>query len=231
MGPKGWNILSSNEAMKDLSPQDQTTVLARRDWIDAGLELLVGKGVDHVKITRLADALGVTRGSFYWHFKDRDDLLLALVEEWENRNTKALIDVLPDSEDITEVLLEIFVLWTSDEPFAPRLDAAMRDWARRSDTVKQAVSRADSERVKAIAKAFECAGFEASEAFIRARVLYFAQVGYYAMEVKEPLETRLGFAEAYVKSFTGVELPRERAEIYRARLRRSVEAGGKRSRA
>jgi AcrR family transcriptional regulator len=82
MDPKGWNILSSHEAMKDLSLQDQTTVLARRDWIDAGLELLVGKGVDHVKITRLADALGVTRGSFYWHFKDRDDLLSALVEDW-----------------------------------------------------------------------------------------------------------------------------------------------------
>lgn len=217
--------MASEEAVIELGTEDQTVVLARRDWIAAGLELLVNEGVDRVKITRLADALGVTRGSFYWHFTDRDDLLSALVEDWENRNTKALIDVLPDSEDITEVLLEIFVLWTSDEPFAPRLDAAMRDWARRSDKVKQAVSRADSERVTAIANAFERAGYEEIEAFIRARVLYFAQVGYYAMDVKEPLETRLGYAEAYVKSFTGKELTPRKAEAHRARLRKSVEMG------
>ena len=82
----------------------------------------------------------------------------------------------------------------------------MRDWARRSDKVKRAVARADDKRVKAVAGAFEKAEFAPQEAFIRARILYFTQVGYYALEVRESLAERLGYAESYIKGFTGLDL-------------------------
>jgi AcrR family transcriptional regulator len=68
--------------------------LSRGDWVAVALGILADEGIEAVRITRLAVDLGVTRGSFYWHFKDRDDLLAALIAAWEARNTKALIDTL-----------------------------------------------------------------------------------------------------------------------------------------
>jgi AcrR family transcriptional regulator len=205
-------------------PQSSAT-LGRADWIEAALEILADDGVEAVRITRLAARLDVTRGSFYWHFKDRDDLLSALIAAWERRNTKALIGALEASEDLIGAVLAVFEIWMRDEPFAPRLDAAMREWARRSPAVRRVVERADETRVKAISRAFERAGFATTEAFIRARILYFTQVGYYALEVRESLARRIGYVEAYIKGFTGLDLNPARAAVYRRRFHRAVRRG------
>jgi hypothetical protein len=119
----------------------------------------------------------------------------------------------------------MFEIWMTDEPFAPKLDAAMRDWARRDPAARRVVERADETRLKAIARAFERAGFDKTEAFIRARILYFTQVGYYALEVRESLARRIGYVEAYVKGFTGLELEPARVAAYRKRFR--SRGGGK----
>ncbi len=205
-------------AALEIQSQDDGAPLGRADWIAAALDLLVAEGVEAVRITRLAAALEVTRGSFYWHFKDRADLLAALIAAWEARNTRALIDALEAADDLIGAVLAIFEIWMRDEPFAPKLDAAMRDWARRSDKVKRAVARADDKRVKAIADTFEKAGFAPRDAFIRARILYFTQVGYYALEVRESLAERLGYAESYIKGFTGLDLAPARARAFRRRV-------------
>ena len=205
-------------AAVEIQNEDDSVPLGRADWIGAALDLLVAEGVEAVRITRLATALGVTRGSFYWHFKDRADLLAALVAAWEAGNTKALIDALEQADDLIGAVLAIFEIWMRDEPFAPQLDAAMRDWARRSDRVKRAVARADDKRVKAIAGAFEKAGFAPQDAFIRARILYFTQVGYYALEVRESLAERVGYAKSYIKGFTGLDLEPARVRAFRRRL-------------
>ena len=193
--------------------------LGRADWVVAALEILANEGIEAVRITRLAADLGVTRGSFYWHFKDRDDLLAALIEAWEARNTSALIEALEASTDLIDAVLAIFEIWMTDEPFAPKLDAALRDWARRDPAVRRVVERADEKRLKAIARGFERAGFAKTEAFIRARILYFTQVGYYALEVRESLARRIGYVEAYSKGFTGLELAPARVAAYRKRFR------------
>lgn len=203
---------------------ESAVTLGRADWIGAALEILADDGIEAVRITLLATRLGVTRGSFYWHFKDRDDLLSALIAAWERRNTKALIDALEASGDLIGAVLAVFEIWTRDEPFAPRLDAAMREWARRSPAVRRVVERADETRLKAIARAFERAGFAKTEAFIRARILYFTQVGYYALDVRESLARRIGYVEAYIKGFTGLDLDPARAAVYRRRFRRAVRA-------
>ena len=122
---------------------ESVATLGRADWVVAALEILANEGIEAVRITRLAADLGVTRGSFYWHFKDRDDLLAALIEAWEARNTSALIEALEGSGDLIDAVLAIFEIWMTDEPFAPRLDAAMRDWARRDAAVRRVVERAD----------------------------------------------------------------------------------------
>ena len=66
--------------------------LGREDWIRAALELLVTAGVEGVKIVPLAERLGVTSGSFYWHFKNRRELHDALLEYWEREMTDAAME-------------------------------------------------------------------------------------------------------------------------------------------
>lgn len=69
------------------------TDLQRADWVRAGMRMLAQSGVDAVLIPRLAAELGVTKGSFYWHFTSRDDLLLALIEEWKQHATLRVIEI------------------------------------------------------------------------------------------------------------------------------------------
>ena len=62
--------------------------LTRENWIDFALQRLTEEGIDKVTITGLARELSVTKGSFYWHFKDRDDLLQAMLTRWEETGSK-----------------------------------------------------------------------------------------------------------------------------------------------
>ena len=191
--------------------------LGRTDWIGAALGLLIEEGIDAVRITRLAETLEVTRGSFYWHFKDRDDLCDAMMAYWERTNTAAVLTAVESSESLSAGILTLFDAWLDVDRFDPKLDSAMRDWARRSDEVKRAVEQADTARVDAISALFEAYGYEPDEARIRARVIYFGQVGYYALGIEETLEQRLDKLETYYLAFTGRTIDPALAAAYRAR--------------
>jgi AcrR family transcriptional regulator len=208
---------------------DSGASLARADWIAAARALLVAEGVEAVKVTRLAEALGVTRGSFYWHFADRADLLDALLDQWARLNTRAVVEAAEGALDLTTGILGLFDVWVDVARFDPALDGAVRDWARRAAKVRRAVEKADEARVRAIADLFARSGYDAAEAFIRARIIYFTQIGYYALGIRETLMQRLGYLEGYFDGFTGRKLPAEIAEAHRARhLRlqaRRAEAG------
>jgi hypothetical protein len=91
----------------------------------------------------------------------------------------------------------------------------MRDWARRSEQVRAAVERADEARIAAISDMFEAHGVQTVEAFIRARIIYFTQVGYYALGIEETLVQRFEYLEAYFLGFTGRKLNPDLAAIYR----------------
>ncbi len=198
--------------------------LGRRDWIAAARRLLVAEGLEAVKITRLAEALGVTRGSFYWHFTDRADLLDALLALWERQNTRAVVEAAESALDLTSGVLALFDVWVDAARFDPALDGAVREWARRAARVRKAVQRADDARVAAIADLFARSGYDAGEAFIRARIIYFTQTGYYALGIAETLMERMRYLEGYFEGFTGRVLPSGVAEAYRARQSR-LEAG------
>lgn len=201
-----------------------TSHLSRQDWLDAGLRLLIEEGVEAVRITRLAEALGVTRGSFYWHFKDRGALLQGLIEVWSAKNTAAMIESVEDAVSLAHGILALFEVWIDPQRFDPRLDQAMRDWARRSSAMRDAVTEADEARVAAITSLFQRFGYKMPEAFIRARIVYFTQVGYYALDLNERLTQRLPYLEAYYEGFTGREIAPETAEAFRKR--HAVPAAG-----
>lgn len=189
--------------------------MTRTDWIAAALELLFSEGIEAVRITRLAEMLSVTRGSFYWHFKDRDDLCASLIAHWERTNTAALLAAVADTASLDEGVLALFDAWLDDAVFQPRLDSAMRDWARRSSEVRTAVEKADAARIDAIAAMFARHGFEGTEAETRARIIYFTQVGYYAMGIDETLVQRFEYLEAYYLGFVGRDLDPDLARAYR----------------
>lgn len=199
--------------------------LNRLDWLDAGLRVLIDEGVEAVQITRLARHLEVTRGSFYWHFADRGALLEALIETWHERNTGAIAQALVGAGTLAEGILSLFLIWVDHRRFDPELDQALRDWARRSEMVRAVVAAEDDQRVAAIATFFRRQGFADPEAFIRARVLYFTQVSYYALGVNETMAERLSYLAAYYRAFTGEDLDQNAAEDFRRRLIES-EGGG-----
>ena len=207
------------------TPERGEETLGREDWIEAGITLLANQGVGAVKITQLAEDLGVTRGSFYWHFKDRSDLLTALVKVWDQRNTKALLAAVENPGDFADCILAVFECWLSAEPFAPRLDTAMRDWSHHAEEVRQAVKRADRKRIKAIAGVFERHGFPSPEANIRARVIYYTQVGYYTLEEGESITQRNKSLAAYFRAFTGRDLDEQAVKAFHKRVqKRQAEA-------
>ena len=99
--------------------------------------------------------------------------------------------------------------------FDPRLDLAIREWSRRDETIRSAVDQADDARVKAITDFFQRFDYPMPEALIRARVIYYAQIGFYALDVKESLSTRISYTEAYFETFTGQKLKSEEADRFR----------------
>ncbi len=178
----------------------------REDWLRLALDLLVSDGVEQVRVMSLAQKLGVSRSSFYWFFKGRQDLLDQLLELWQTTNTRAIVERAErPAETIVAAVLNVFECWVDERIFDPQLDFAIREWARRSGPVRRVVDQADDARVAAIAAMYRRHGYDPADAFVRARVLYFMQIGYYALELREPLQTRMSYLAGYLRSFTGVQ--------------------------
>ncbi|MGM0562227.1 MAG: TetR/AcrR family transcriptional regulator [Pseudomonadota bacterium] len=179
---------------------------SKRDWLKAAVEILVSEGIDRVKVQVIARNLGVSRSSFYWFFKSRQDLLDQLLTYWRDLNTRSLLERAErPAESACRSVLNIFECWVNEELFDPRLDIAVRDWARRSSEVRKVVDDGDDRRMNALTRMFRRHGYPEEEAFIRARVLYFMQIGYYSLEIDEPMETRLSYLASYLYCFTGLE--------------------------
>jgi AcrR family transcriptional regulator len=160
-------------------------------WVEAATEVLVDQGIDHVRVDVLAGELGVTRGSFYWHFRDREDLLRRVLAAWRERATEQLTARLERAHtDPREQMRDVISL-----PFrgrsaerAARIELAIRAWARRDETARAAVDEADASRIAYHVHLFSALGFERAEARSRAFLLY----GY---EVAESLLHRQGSPE------------------------------------
>lgn len=191
--------------------------LSRGDWVKAGLNMLVAEGIDAVQITRLATELDVSRGSFYWHFDNRDSLLEAMIVLWRAANSDVMDQALGEAETLTGGMLTLFSIWVEDERFSPLLDQAMRAWGRLSPAVGEVVSDEDDERVAAIARFFKRMGYESGEAMVRARVIYYTQIGYYALNVEDSMTARLDMLATYFRIFTGREIDEDEAAPFRAR--------------
>jgi AcrR family transcriptional regulator len=188
------------------APLQGHTKVTREDWLTMARDTLVRDGAEQVKILALADRMGVSRSSFYWYFRNRDDLLKALLEEWEARNTASITgQCAQPSASITEAVCNFFRCFVDPARFDSGLDFAVREWSRRDEALRARVDAADAVRLSAVTGMFARHGYGAAEADARARILYFMQLGYHALDVREPMAERMGRIGAYLKGFIGVE--------------------------
>ncbi|GAA0512500.1 MAG: TetR/AcrR family transcriptional regulator [Pigmentiphaga sp.] len=126
------------------------TDLQRADWVRAGLRVLAQSGVDAVLIPRLATDLGVTKGSFYWHFESRDDLLLALIEEWKQHATLRVIEIVESASTSPQEKIRLIAFIGTNSPideFGGAIELAVRNWARTNPDVRSAVADVDQQRL------------------------------------------------------------------------------------
>lgn len=187
------------------------------DWLRTAMDTLISDGVEKVKVLTIAQKLNSSRSSFYWFFKSRKDLLDQLLEAWRSKNTRPLVERAERSaKTITEAVLNIFECWADEELFDTRLDFAVREWARRSGSVRRALDKADNQRLDAISQMFVRHGYDSHEAVIRARTLYFMQIGYFALDLQEPNETRLLYTQQYLLCLTGKTGNKEEIERFAA---------------
>ena len=176
--------------------------LSREDWISAARTMLVESGIDGVKVDLLAKRINVTRGSFYWHFEDRDSLLDALLHLWGASNTEQMLAAIKaagargDRNDFDQTVGR---LWIDETDFDPAFDSAIRDWARTDSLVAEAVHRIDDIRVAAFAEMFKSYGFDEDEAEVRGRITYYHQVGYYTLGIRESSAERERLGAIYDK--------------------------------
>ena len=181
--------------------------LSRADWIAAARRALVEGGGAEVKGDRLAARIPVTRGSFYWHFKSRAELLDALLDAWRHANVEPFLRVEEGGAPPLDRLKRFFALWLGDGAFDPDLDSAMREWARGSRRVAALVREADTTRTDVLRRIFEGLGYAAGEAEVRARVAYYHQVGYYALGIVESRSAREALFPTYFKVLSGFDPP------------------------
>ncbi len=190
--------------MTDPDTLPGNTKVTRQDWLDAAQAILVSDGVERVKVLTLAQRLDVSRSSFYWYFQSRKELLTALLDHWIATNTKALVSHShADQPTITAAICNVFICFIDEARFNNRLDFAVRDWARRSPDVRKVLRQSDDQRLDALATMFSRHGYTPEDARIRARVLYYMQIGYTDADLQETTQERLDQVAQYIFAFTG----------------------------
>ncbi|MFD7659104.1 TetR/AcrR family transcriptional regulator [Actinosynnema sp. NPDC059797] len=158
--------------------------LSKRDWLTAALAALAEGGVGAVAVEPLAHRLGVTRGSFYWHFADRNALLREALEWWELQGTEAVIERVAGIAEPRQRLRELFRVAITEDPtngLEPALVAHADDPA-----VAPVLHRVTRRRVGFLAEVYAELGFPAGQARHRAVSAYAAYVGWMQLRRATP---------------------------------------------
>lgn len=153
--------------------------IGRDEWIRAALALLQSEGIAGVRVEPLALRLKVTKGSFYWHFKDRAALHAAMLAHWRAITTRDVIERFDQAGGRARAKLRRLIGLATGGVAPIALDTAMRGWARQDPAVAAAVAATDGERIAYIRGLLREIGIKAGVADLRARILYLAVVGSY----------------------------------------------------
>jgi AcrR family transcriptional regulator len=173
----------------------------RGAWVEAALRALAAGGPDAVRVEPLATSLGVSKGGFYWHFKDRRALLDEVLDTWEKTGTEDVIARV-DSEpaEPTAKLRRIFELAPSADF---QVELALRDWSRRDRDVAKRLRRVDTRRMEFLRSQFGqlCADEDDVEA--RSLLAYSLLIGSYFVAAQRPGKTRAQMLQLAIDRLLG----------------------------
>lgn len=155
--------------------------LTAQSWVLAAARRLGSHGVDHVRVEPLAAELGVSKGSFYWHFEGREALLAAVLEMWESQGTEAIIITVNEARARPADRLRALITHTFGQPEHDGIELGIRAWARHDDDVRAVVERVDTRRVTYVTRLLEEAGLPKRHARSRAEILYRALIGEFVL--------------------------------------------------
>ncbi|MEZ4247941.1 MAG: TetR/AcrR family transcriptional regulator [Polyangiales bacterium] len=152
--------------------------LSANDWVRAATLRFAASGADAVRVEPLAKELGVSKGSFYWHFVDRAALLEAVVDAWERHGTYAIIEAVErGSETPAERLWSLFEHTFGTPTEVEAFETAVRAWATLDPHARAVAKRVDARRLAFVTELLCAAGIPKPEAKRRADLLYCALIG------------------------------------------------------
>lgn len=157
--------------MPDTAARPQTD---RDTWVRAATQTLADSGVDGIRVETLARGLGLTKGSFYWHFKDRQDLLSGVLETWKEGRIRDIVKQTrrePGGE-VAQIFHVIDVYSASRNRKGILIELAMREWARRDAAAAAIVEEVDAWRLRCARDLFLACGVPMHEASTRSMLLY-----------------------------------------------------------
>ncbi len=160
--------------MENKSAKAPRISLDRDAWIKGAIAILAEHGVERLRVEVLATRLGVTKGSFYWHFKDRRDLQDAVLDLWKDgriRDIRKQTQAQPGGE-AAALLHTIEVYASARNRKGIAIEGAVRDWARRDPQAAAVVEEVDAERLACACRLFLACGIKEEEAQARSLLLY-----------------------------------------------------------
>ena len=157
--------------------------LSAKDWLDLGLKTLAKSGFTALKAEPLAKAMGVSRGSFYWHFADIGAYRAAILKHWREVAAEQVIanlEAAPDNDNPLALLLR--------QAFGGQLslEKAVRTWATLDPLAQSAVRAIDRRRLNYVEHLFRASGLSPDVARARAQILYWAFLGFALSEQPLP---------------------------------------------
>jgi AcrR family transcriptional regulator len=188
------------------SARAERSRLSAADWEHAALDVIAEQGVAAVAVEPLARRLGVTKGSFYWHFGTRDELLEATLRRWEQADAEALIAQVDRIADPRERLVELFRR-TSREMRSHVIYSALLK-ALDHPAVRPVMQRVSQRRIQYLALAYRALGLSRRDATDRARLAYGAYVGFLQLMMLLKLQRMTSEEfEAYVDHVIATLIP------------------------
>ncbi|GIX37008.1 TetR/AcrR family transcriptional regulator [Silanimonas lenta] len=161
---------------------DRPTRLSASDWAHAALDVIAEDGVAAVAVEPLARRLGVTKGSFYWHFPSREALLAAALEAWEAMEQETVFGKLEAFPEPRERLRNLFRLVAHE--LRPHKIYSELLKALDHPVVQPVLARVSQRRMDYLAASFRQAGLPRLEAINRARLTYAAYVGFLQLSLQ-----------------------------------------------